>query len=909
MINKNLEGTNEDFMGFLKSTIKIIFLLQFIFGLSLLLAGTKGKISGKVSDKLTGEPLPFANVLIINTNQGAATDSKGNFLILNIDPGKYDVRISMIGYKDLRITDVIVSADLTTKLEVQLEENSFEIGEIIVSATKNMLNKDETSKTAIISASTFSDLPVASFQDVVSLQSGFTSGSDGSLHARGGRAGEVIYLVDGIPVRDPMSGGFSGQVDKYAIQELQVLTGGFNAEYGQALSGVVNIVTKEGGSKYSGRIEFTTDQLNSSPYHSANALAEDQWGIDENGNLLERLGTNNTVIRNIPSAYKRQKLSDTPDLFPDIDFLGQFSSVFSGPIPYINDLKFFITGRLKNELDQLPWGFNKEREYNIKLSYSMENLKISLKSNRFYRIYKPYEHSWKYRPEGYETRKNYTWRDNIKLNHVVSDRTFYEASISYNRQYFNRYTPGKYANFTKNGELISSNYLRRNNSSPPFWTQADNGIFIKNEVATLLFKGDISSQIGDHNLVKSGIEILRHSIDRLKFAEPYAGGFHAYENYNLKPIEMSTYIQDKLEFDSFIINVGLRYDYVDLKDTKWPSPRKPAGYLDENNNWIPSGEVETPPKHQFSPRLGISFPVSDNTIFYSSYGHFFQTPDFVDIYTSRDPSQDQAIIGNPGISSQKTVAFEFGLKQMITDEYSLDISAYFKDITNLVGSTYLTVFPYEYTIFDNSNYGGVQGFEINLNKRLTNYWFANLNFTYSVAKGNESDPREGYNDYRRGSAILRPKRVFFLDFDRTYVFNSTIGLEFPDKFGAEVFGVDILANTSLNLIFKYESGLPYTPTKPDESDALKIEKNSGRMPDIMQVDLRVSKLINISGLKLTLFGIVNNLFDKLNPLQVWSTTGKPWDAGPSYTRSDDRMKDPSRMDTRRAVQLGIRFDF
>ncbi len=131
----------------------------------------------------------------------------------------------------------MVRADLTTRIDIKLEEGSVNIGEVVVNARLNMINKDETSRTAIVSSETFSDLPVASFQDVVGLQSGFVTGSDGSLHARGGRAGEVAYLIDGVPLRDPLNGGFTGQIDKYAIQELQVLTGGFNAEYGQALSG------------------------------------------------------------------------------------------------------------------------------------------------------------------------------------------------------------------------------------------------------------------------------------------------------------------------------------------------------------------------------------------------------------------------------------------------------------------------------------------------------------------------------------------------------------------------------------------------------------------------------------------------------------------------------------------------
>ncbi|HSQ75646.1 MAG TPA: TonB-dependent receptor, partial [Bacteroidota bacterium] len=535
--------------------------------------------------------------------------------------------------------------------------------------------------------------------------------------------------------------------------------------------------------------------------------------------------------------------------------------------------------------------------------------KLNLGMQRYYRMYKPYSHVWKYMPGGYEVRKDFSWRDNLKVNHVFNPTSFIEASLSYNRRYFNRYTPGKEAVFSPTGELLYSNYLRKNNNVPPFWTNADNGVFIQNEVQTILLKADYSDQLGRHNLIKTGAELQSHVIDRVNFEEPYPSGFHAYENYRRKPFEVALYVQDKMEFDAFIINAGLRFDYVDVNDTRWESVRVPAGYVNDSKQWVPTGEVSTPSKQQWSPRLGIAFPVSDQTVFYSSYGHFFQIPDFVDMYTLRDPTADAGIVGNPGILPQKTVAFEFGVKQQIGSDYSVDIGAYFKDVTNLVGSTYLTVFPYEYTVFDNSNYGGIQGFEINLTKRLSNYWFANVNYTYSVAKGNESDPREGFNDYRRASALLRPKRVFFLDFDREHVFYGTFGVDFPRAFGPAIGDVYPLENTSLNIIVRASSGLPYTPLPTEESNELLVEKNSARMPGVSRVDVRLARTIEIGQVKLVLFGIVNNIFDQINATSVWAYTGLPLDAGPTYSRSLDRMRNPQNVDVRRSIQVGARLDF
>ncbi|MGD8780295.1 MAG: TonB-dependent receptor [Ignavibacteria bacterium] len=890
---------------------KILLCLTFFFLISsVLFAGTTGKIVGKITDQATGEPLPFANIMIMGTDIGAATNIDGEYIILNVNPGTYSLKASLVGFAEKIIEGVVVRVDLTSKVDFQLTEGSIEMDQVIVVAEKELIIKDVTSKTAVVSAETFTELPVASFQDVVSLQAGFVTGSSGELHARGGRGGEVVYLIDGVPTRDPLSASSGSELNKYSIQELQVMTGGFNAEYGQALSGVVNIVTKEGGNKFKARVEYTTDQINESPYRKADALALDQIGIDSEGNLVERVNSDGTdLTEDIPSAYTEQSIEDTPSLWPDVNIRGEFSTLFSGPVPFINKLKYFITGRYENSLAQTAWGYNKIRDINGKLTYSTGALKLNLNLQRTYRMYKPYSHAWKYYPQGYEDRKIFSWRNSLRMSHVLSGSTFYETSFSYNKRYYNRFTPGKYAEFTSEGELISSNYLSRTNNVPPFWTNADNGNYIKNEVKTFLFKYDISSQLNKTNLVKIGVEVRKYIIDRLSFEEPYASGFHAYEDYRKKPFEFSAYIQDKLEFDSFIINAGIRFDYVDVNDTRWESVDNPAGYIDSNDIWQSSGEVDTDVKTQISPRLGIAFPITDKTVFYSSYGHFFQIPDYEDMYTLRDPTSDGALVGNPGISAQKTIAFEVGVKQQVGSDFSLQVNAYFKDITNLVGSTYLTVFPYEYTIFDNSNYGGVQGFEISLSKRPSDFWFANLNYTYSIAKGNESDPREGYNDYRRSDAVLRPKRVFFLDFDRAHVLNASVGLTFPEKFGPVLGGFYPFENIDVNFIIYVASGLPYTPRPIEENDDLNVEKNSGRMPSVQQVDLRISKGFNLGFTKLYVFTIIDNLFDEINAVDVWSATGDAWDAGPTSSRTLDRQRNPANTDQRRSVKLGVRFDF
>jgi len=867
-------------------------------------AGTTGKIVGKAVDKQTGEPIPGVNILLEGTSIGGATDFEGRITLISVPPGTYQVRASIVGFSPYIITSVVVQADLTTNLKFEMTEAAVMGQEVVVVAERPMINKDETSKMTVISAETFSDLPVVSFQQVVGLQAGFVTDASGEMHARGGRSGEVVYLVDGVPTREPLGGGMGTQLDKYAIQELQVLTGGFSAEYGQALSGVVNIVTKEGGSKYAGRIEFESGQLNASPYQSVDALAVDYMGIDANGVHKPRIDDKGRLILNIPSAYQKESLDSTE--IDDLNFRGELFVNFSGPMPFLRNLKFFLAGRVENALSQMPWGYNRERETNAKLTYATGNWKFSLADRRFQRAYKLYSHAWKYLPEGYPSREEKTYRDNLSINFFPTTETVFTLNTVYNYRHFRLFTPGRDAIF-QNDSLIWTNYVK--NSGNQFIQGGDLGDYTENKVGTLITKLDITQQVDRYNLVKLGGELTTYDIKRLSYQEPWSGGFWAYENFERYPLEVALYLQDKLEFSSFLINAGVRVDYLDVKDSKWKDVTTPAGYQDDvTKRWIITQEVPTDPVVQVSPRLGIAFPITDRTVFYSSYGHFFQRADYLQMYSLRDPTVNAALVGNPGIEPQRTVAFEFGVKQQVSDDYSLEIGAYMKDITNLVGSTYHVIFPFQYTIYDNSNYGKVNGVDVTLRKRMSSYFSGSITYTYSIAKGNESDPTEGYADFRGSNAILRPKRVFYLDFDRRHVMSGLLNISFPEKFGPLLFGFYPLERFNANFVVQMASGLPYTPVTTEEGDQLVVEKNSGRKGGTSQVDMRLERIFKVSSVRFSFFLKVTNLFDAINPQLVWTATGDPWDGGPVTQNTPDRQRNPGNIDLRRRVQVGMRID-
>src|SRR3989339_1299683 len=216
---------------------------------SLAFGGTTGKISGKVLDKETKEPIIGANIVIQGTYFGAATDIEGYYYINNVTPGKYNVVISAIGYHKITFENVVVRIDLTTNLDVDLTSEAITLGEVVVQATAPLITKDLTSTSAIVSSEDIKMMPVEDFHQVVNLQAGVVAG-----HFRGGRSNEVAYLVDGIPVNDVYNNSIAVNIENNSIRQLEVISGTFNAEYGQALSGVVNIVTEDGSEKFEGNI-------------------------------------------------------------------------------------------------------------------------------------------------------------------------------------------------------------------------------------------------------------------------------------------------------------------------------------------------------------------------------------------------------------------------------------------------------------------------------------------------------------------------------------------------------------------------------------------------------------------------------------------------------------------------------
>ena len=608
--------------------MKKYLLILFILIPYLIWAGTTGKLSGKVTDKSSKEALPFVNVIVEGTNLGAATDIDGNYVILNIPPGKYKIRVQYIGYQTQVVENVQISVDLTTIRDFELSQSAVELSAIVIQGTTERVQKDITSSQSSVSTEQIENLPVAELEDVVRLQAGVTTDASGGFHIRGGRTTEIAYWVNGISITDPFDNSQGIRIDNSSVQELQVISGTFNAEYGNAMSGIVNTVTKEGGIKYTGNIQ----------------------------------------------VYSSDNVSNFTEYFPHINDYNPFASYnlqgsVSGPVPLTNDqVKFFASVRHNyddgylmgdhrytttgEKSDGKVVSMNWKRRYvgqgnlnywiskEIKLSdeflYSWENGKST--DDGWY--------TYKWEPDGWPNYVTKSYINTFSLTHMLSSSTYYTLKGAY---FFKDINTKLYDNPTDPRYLHPDSLNILNYS---FRTKGTNLHRYFRETTSFSGRFDFTSQIGLHHLVKLGAEGKVHDLKLDDYnliplrvnnieVEPFVPDIPVENSptrtvYDKKPIEFSAYVQDKIEFENVIINIGLRLDYFNSKGKVSVDPTDPNIYValrpEMKNLSIAEREPyfykDSETKMQISPRFGIAYPISATGVVHFSYGHFLQIPPF-----------------------------------------------------------------------------------------------------------------------------------------------------------------------------------------------------------------------------------------------------------------------------------------
>lgn len=908
--------------------------LLFLLALWILAAGTvsageTGKISGTIRDKDSNDPLPGANIVLIGTSLGATSDANGFYFVNRVPPGSYRLQISLIGYQTKAFTEVKVMADLTTELNATLGTAAVELGTVEIVAARPVVQKDQTSTRTIVDGETIvKDLRFQDVSEILRLQAGVTRGTDGNLHVRGGRTGGMVYQIDGITIQNPLFRSTSGEIEVENVQELQAHLGTFDAEYGNAADGVITVYTKDGGDRITGRLAYESPRLNASPYQKPD------WNLDRPEVQALPADQQKSYLDEVrkpdgTSAYEYVSVLD--DKYADdlllIKALGTWSANLSGPIPGVPELKFYATGRLRQENNSLPFGYSLLRSATMKLTYPVSTemlLRGSVDLSQGYR--QTYDHAYKYwrwwdsgldalgREGGYPINDDRSNRQLLSMRHVLSPSTFYDVSLARIFDYTELVVPDRTVTYDPaTGELLTSDYVRRQwvGGNDSGFRYGDVRYWTNSKAIQYLAKGNLESQIHPSHELRTGFEFKAHEINRHRIGMPT---LPTLEFFTYRPIEAAAYVQDKIEYSFMILKAGVRLDYFDPRASQYPDPAKIIEVLTgaqgtAEYTTIPKTAVS--PHFQISPRIGIAHPISDKTSIHFAYGHFFQIPRFYDLYRNdglEDVLVSDALIGNPGLKPERTVTFEVGLQQELSADWGLNVTAYSKDITNLTSSYYYFV-GRDYTIFINADFARVQGIDVTLDKRFGSFYSGRLVYSLMNAIGNHSDPAGGY-DYREEEAHLRPNRNYPLDFDQRHKITATVTARLPERFGPEVFGVHPFEHFAMASVLTVGSGLPYTPTsRASEETGIVPEPNSARRPWTYNLDLKLSREFRFAGVSLTAYCDVTNLFDQVNTAFIWSRTGEAWDEGPTSVRTKDRQANPENVGTRRIVRVGAILEF
>lgn len=821
-------------------------------------AGSTGKIAGRVTDASTKEPLYLVNVIVEGTNLGSSTDLQGYYTILNIPPGTYTVRASMIGYTDVRVTDVKLSIDFTTTVGIKLEPSTLMIGEVTIVAEKTLIRRDLTSSSSTISAEEIRTMPVESFQDILQLQAGVVVGSGGVLHVRGGRSSEVAFMIDGISVTDPYSGAASVQVGSEVIQELKFVSGTFNAEYGQVMSGVVDIVTKDGGSDLRGQMSaFTGDYVSGATGTFSNIDHLYPFSISSlQGNLSGPLFSND--LRFFVSARRDY---NEGWLYGKRIFNPTDSSNFDSPDPE----KWYVEKTGDRKI--VPMNDSKRLNLQAKLTLTVDGgLKFSYNGLYTRDDYHVYDHLFKYNPDGRYQYHSNGYTNIISFTHVLTSSAFYTVKVS---NFHNKYRSYVYEDPTDPRYVDPRRLYRKGAFS--FHTSGTGMWHFNRSTDAVLARADFTSQVNRYNLVKAGAEfrwneLFLHEFEiQINQQTGWKPAIPPIESYNHNdylnhPIEAAVYLQDKVEIGDIVMNLGVRYDYFDSRGTAPVDLRDPNGRYTRNPNWYRRATA----KQQVSPRLGIAYPITDRGVIHFSYGHFFQIPPYEYLYTNPEfeviGGSLSSRIGNADLRPQKTVIYEVGLQQQLFENLAFDVTGFYKDLRNLLGTEVheLYILGDSYARYVNLDYGNVRGITAAAELQFSRILNASLDYTYQIAEGNASDPNAQF--YNRQSTPPREDevQVLPLDWDQTHTLNFSVNVGDPSDW-------------TVGLVGRLESGLPYTP----EIQNIRIEfQNSGRKPVKYAFDLKLQKVLKLISLNYVIFMKVYNLFDARNENNVYFDTGR-----------------------------------
>jgi len=896
----------------MNNSIKYVLLLLF-FSMSLQ-AQTTGKIAGYILDKNTGEQLVGVNIFIENSAIGATTDTDGAFFILNVPPGKHTVNIEYIGYKPYKIEELKVSVNRTSTITVELEEATLELGEeIVVVASKIAIKKDQTSSIRNVSSEDMAILPIENTDDIVSLQPGVVLG-----HMRGGRSNETAYMVDGISVYNGFNRTQTISVDPDALQDIEVITGTFDAKYGEAMGAVVNMVTKEGGNEFHGKFEGFLGNYYTS--HNDKFPGLESSELDRKRDY--KFFLHGPVIRSKLFFFFSTRVQDNLDHLNGIRRFNltdaPYYDFWQVPFAYDENGNYLLNEHT-GDGEYVPMSWNQSTTFTGKLTYKLTGAKMSLTYLHDEGEGQGYSHVNKYKPDGRNRNHDKSYLMMYQMNHQLAQNAFYELKFSYSNSYNGNYL---YKDPT-DLRYIHDRYSA-NDGFTGFLTGGQDKGHTETTTEKYLSRLDFTWQVNNSNNIEAGFEATMYKHDRRnqnilnKYRNTAASGVlyepevlddttAAADIYLKKPIQFAAWISDKMEYEDMVLNIGARVEYFNAQ-TQYPS-----NYRNPQNNLAKEDQPERVTEYvdadaniNVAPRLGFSYKLGEKALLRFSYGHFYQYPPHSTMYFNNSyilsPDNYSSTIGNPQVKPEKTVNYEIGLWQMLNDYMDLEVALWYKDIYDLSTVRIITTYnEIRYGLYSNKDYGNARGLELKFHTQVGEI-YSEINYTLQYTRGSADNPTFAFND--AGTNPDPVPSLVPMSWDQRHTFNATIGYNMSN-YGATVTGY-----------FGSGSAFTWQPIDQNAIHRVNLDPNNSFKPLQNTIDLKAFYEIPTDWdvqLRLTLF--VYNVLDRLNENNVNGNTGRTNQAiiregdlndhWSDFSTYEERIYSPSNWSSPRLVKLGL----
>lgn len=815
-----------------------------------------GTLRGTVKDAETGEALAGATIFIIGTYSGTYSDAGGQFEIKDIKPGDYTIRFAFIGYSEKMYNGVQIVGGETQILDVQMNSSVQTLGEIEIVGERTLIDLESGKSEVSISDDDIAEMSVQNVQDIVAMQVGVNQTPDG-VQIRGGRVYETEYLVDGINAQDPLAGtGFGVDVNAGAVKNVELITGGSDAEYGNGTSGVILTRIKEGSRDFRVNATYNRDNLGTRVNQGPS------WNTDE-------------ASISISGPIIRKKLTF---------FLS--GSMFLSDEFYRATARQLHSSLFKNDSIWAPRQDNRWSN-TFKLAYEIRpGLKMTLTNQHSLNINQS-TRSLQIIGNDEVVRPGYQYAYSLNLDNANTYTHHSNLTVLNLRGLFNN----QWSFDIAAGRLFTN--LRADANGNPFRTATVDQIFDPASIVTdpvsvfnpngntvfvfpgpgLYNNGGIATLWHDHfaeeYTVKSkftyqsknkihyfsfGQEHKEQHYQWIDVSRPWVGApiqvndtlttpstslGRSSDFWDVKPATGGFYVSDEIRYKGIIAVLGARLNYWapgKFADEAVENPETPvlAATRDayQQQTFALLGRRW---KARLLPRLRVSFPVTENNVLYFNYGHAMRLPHPRFVYAGLNPVyQDRSILsnlGNPNLNPEVTVSYEVGLKSQLTKDLALTVTAFYNDKFDYIVSRPVEIRDAsgsfsEKTFFINQDYARIRGLELGFTRRLGSWFMGSLSGSYSIATGKSNSAAESALQIRQLGFVTTTKEQF-LAWDRP--FDVKLLMVFTPDSNAYLGSIP-LQGFRATLSGTWKSGLRYTPYT-----LLRVNDNTNR-PEYEPID-------------------------------------------------------------------------